>query len=203
MRWEIPLTYVSKMSEDCEQYLGNTPFMQRVTDFSAYQLSSPYESWAKVSEDGTVIGYNEFNPLITLMKNTLFGEEINAGCFSSDIFTLFAWGLFWVNVLIAGTALAAMLYHCIRKPSMPKFFIGAFYAMLMGSFYKAAADYPFTCTMNFRYIAPTVITGAVFLGLMLKGCDKEKPAGKAVGIVSGVTACLFAGFSVLVYTALV
>ena len=203
LRWEIPLTYVSKMSEDCEQYLGNTPFMQRVTDFSAYQLSSPYESWAKVSEDGTVIGYNEFNPLITLMKNTLFGEEINAGCFSSDVITLFAWGLFWVNVVIAGTALIAMLYHIFRKPSMPKFFIGAFYAMLMGSFYKAAADYPFTCTMNFRYIAPTVITGAVFLGLMLKGCDKEKPAGKAVGIVSGVTACLFAGFSVLVYTALV
>ena len=40
------------------------------------------------------------------------------------------------------------------------------WALLMISFIYFNIKYPFGCTMDFRYIVPTVATGAAFLGLL-------------------------------------
>lgn len=202
IKWKIPLTFVSEMDKGCLQYIGDKPFLQRIKDFSLYQFSSPFEQWAWLDENGAIKGYNEFNPLVSLLKNSLFGEYINDGCFMSAYTVIFAKLLFWVNFLLATLAFVYMIYHCVRKPNIQKLFLGAFHITLMISFYKAAADYPFTCTMNFRYITPIVITGASFIGytLCLDSGDAKITKIRSKAISTAVI--LFSLMSVLVYTAL-
>lgn len=176
IKWGFPLTYVQEMDKNELQYIGDQSFTSRVTDFSLHQFASPYEQWAWLDESGNLQGYNEYNPLTALMKNALFGEYINENSFEAvsyinTVSTIF----FWVNVAIAGFALVSMIVICFKKCSAKpteKLFLTGFYVMMMASFYKAAADYPFTCTMNFRYITPTVIVGVVFMGLTLKYLGK-------------------------------
>lgn len=200
IKWKIPLTYVSEMDKNCEQYIGDRTLLQRITDFSAYQFSSPYEQWAWLDDTGKMHGYNEFNPLTTLLKNSIFGEFINEGCFTWTYTNTFARVLFWVNILLAGAALVLMLFFCIKKPNIPKLFFAAFHITIMVSFFKAAADYAFTCTMNFRYITPTVITGAVFIGMAAS--EDNIKNNIIISKLLTVTSVLFSLMTALVYTAL-
>ncbi|MBQ8967099.1 glycosyltransferase family 39 protein [Ruminococcus sp.] len=197
IKWKIPLTYVSEMSKDSLQYIGDKPFTERVTDFSAKQFASPFEQWARQDDAGVITGYNEYNPLVTLLKNSLFGEYINEGRFDRPYTVVFAYMLFWLNVAIVAAAVILMIYWCIKKHDMKHFFIAAFHLSLMVTFYKSSADYPFTCTMNFRYITPTVITGALFLGIAMAE-DKRKIFSKAMTAAGSA----FTLLTVLVFAAL-
>ena len=84
-----------------------------------------------------------------------------------------------------------MLYVCIRpkiiRPA-ERVFIGSFYVTLMLGFYKLAYDNPFTCSMNFRYITPTVVIGALSIGLLIKTLRRRKLAGQVFGLMSIVFA---------------
>ena len=70
----------------------------------------------------------------------------------------------------------------------------------MVSFFKAAADYAFTCTMNFRYITPTVITGAVFIGMAAS--EDHIKNNLIISKLLTVASVLFSLMTALVYTAL-
>ena len=207
IRWGVPITYIMKLSESANQYIGDQSFLSRITDFSPQQLSSVYEQWVYVDDDGVRQNYNEYNPLITLLKNSLFTENINESCFPEDSFinTLNV-GFFWLNVVIAAAALIAMIVMCIRKCSAPKvsrLFLAFFYAVMMVSYYVTAAKYPFTCTMDFRYITPTVITGGLFLGLLIRQFgEKESKAGKIATDLTGIATLAFGLCSCTVYLAL-
>ena len=65
---------------------------------------------------------------------------------------------------------------------------------MLGSFYKLAASSPFTCSMNFRYITPTCIIGAVFLGLLLRRLEQRQ--GRAAQVVQGFCVAIGAAFAV-------
>ena len=71
LRWQIPFTYVPRLSETSSQFVGNVPLLQRFFDFSPYQ-------YADVAPQFTMYGgsYNEFNPLIGFFKTSLFDEGI-------------------------------------------------------------------------------------------------------------------------------
>lgn len=201
IKWELPLTYVSKMSEDCEQYIGATPFLKRITYFG--DLKTPYVQFGSFDDDRNIIGINDRNPLVTLLKNSCFGEYIQKDSYICSMGDIIAHIFFWVNVLIAFVAFAYMIWSCIRRPDMPKLFIAGFHMLMILSFYKTAADYPFVCTMNFRYITPTAITGAVFLGLCMKeNRGKDDAPVKAIEIPLGVCACVYCLLSMMVYALL-
>ena len=61
------------MSVKSDQYLGDQSFLSRVLDFSPHQVAKVFEQWLHYDASG----YNEYNPLITLLKNAVFGEYIN------------------------------------------------------------------------------------------------------------------------------
>ena len=69
VKYDIPLGYVPALSENSGQYIDKSP-LKRFFDFSLYQISSPFTQW---EWDGA--NYNEFNPVIALMKNAMFDEE--------------------------------------------------------------------------------------------------------------------------------
>ena len=207
IKWKVPITYVHEIPKEALQYLGDQSFVSRITDFSSKQLKSVYEQWADLDEAGNIINYNEYNPIYTVLKNSIFGEYINETCFAAHTYiNKVAVILFWLNAFIAAAAFIAMIVMCIRKTKagrIEKWFVALFYFTMMVSFYKTAADYPFTCTMNFRYITPTVITGALFIGLALEKFRAKKTGPSAVVLnASLVLSALFAVCTCLIYLTL-
>ena len=208
IKWRVPLTYVVELPKGLLQYIGDQNYLHRITDFSPYQFASVFECWLSRDENGNPVSYNEFNPLVTLLKNSMFGEFIHSDSFANP-----AWGvgfsvlLFWLGVLIAAAALVSMVIVLCTRSGTPtpteKALFASFYALQMVSFYKMAADYAFTCTMNFRYITPTVICGALFLGLLVQHLQKTKPkAGAPVSQVATALSLAFSACVMVVYVEL-
>lgn len=205
IKWKIPLTYVQELDKGMLQYIGNQSFLSRITDFSLKQFRSVFVQWA-YEENGEILGYNEYNPLVALLKNSLFEEGINEGCFPADTFMNKTATVFFiigtVIALYAFIAMIIMLFSKCRMNTDKKIFFAVFYFTMMINFYKMCCDYPFTCTMNFRYITPTVITGALFMGMISDKIisHKTKASGTVIYITEAVT-LLFAVFTIIIYLA--
>lgn len=194
VRFGVPLDYVQEMPADSVQYLGDQSFFSRCLDFSPHQFASVFEQWQ--NKLGT--SYNEYNPLIAMLKNAMFGEYINVYTLNCRL-SLAALGtvLFWLGVLTAAIAFGAMVWLCWQKRSagrLPGLFLVLYDAVMLGSFYKLAASSPFTCSMNFRYITPTCVIGAVFLGLLLRRLEQRQ--GRAAQVVQGFCVAIGAAFAV-------
>lgn len=207
IKWEIPLTYVQKMEKTELQYIGDQSFSDRVTDYSPKQLDSVYLQWAWKDDDGNTQGYNEYNPMIAAMKTSVFGEFVNEQSFENAPYLNFAAKiLFWDNVLIAAAALVCMIaFLFIRSDadSAQKLFLVSFWLAMMLSFYKMAHDYPFTCTMNFRYITPTVMIGCLFIGFALNKLKDHGSKARYIKYIAEACVMMFSSASTLVYLTLV
>ncbi len=203
INYGVPLLYVQELPEGLLQNISGTPFKERITDFSGYQFKSVFEQWMYISDDGYA-GYNEHNPLIAIMKNSLFSEYINEGNFANMPGIIkTAKVFFWLSAVMALIAFVSMIISFFRKNKMDlvqKLFFGSFYFLNVIYLYKMAYDYPFTCTLNFRYILLTVPVQMLFAGVMLDKLKTSKPkAYKIAKIPAGVLACTFAVLSTVVY----
>ena len=203
MFWGVPLLYVQELPEGLLQNISGMPFKERITDFSLSQFNSVFEQWMYISDDGYA-GYNEHNPLIAIMKNSLFSEYINEGNFANMPGIIkTAKVFFWLSAVMALIAFVSMIISFFRKNKMDlvhKLFFGSFYFLNVIYLYKMAYDYPFTCTLNFRYIVLTVPVQMLFAGIMLDKLKESKPkAYKIAKIPAGVLACTFAVLSTVVY----
>lgn len=203
IKWKIPITYVQELDKGMLQYIGNKSFLSRITDFSLKQFRSPFVQWA-YEENGEVKGYNEHNPLISILKNSLFEEGINESILPKDsIMFKFSMVLFIIGTVIALYAFIAMIVTLFRKHKKygaEKIFLIVFYLTMMVNFYKMCYDYPFTCTMNFRYITPTVIIGALSVGMISEKIISHK--NKTAQIIINITEILtliFAMLTIIIY----
>lgn len=198
IRWGIPLNYVQELPLDMDQGISNIPFFERITDFSLSQVSNVFENWAYRNEMDELAGVNEHNPLIAILKNSIFGEFINGFYFKSamvNVCTIF----FWISTAIAFIAFVSMIITFIRDRSADKvlmLFIGTFYVVLMLNLYAMSHDYPLVCTMNFRYIMPTVVIGALFIGMVMKNKSKLQ---RHYSIAMTVAAPCFAIMTAMIY----
>ncbi len=203
IKWKIPITYVQELDKGMLQYIGNKSFLSRITDFSPKQFRSVFIQWA-YEENGEVKGYNEYNPLIAILKNSLFEEGINESSFpENSIMFKFSAVLFIIGTVIALYAFIAMIVTLFRKCrtySAEKVFFAVFYLTIMINFYKMCYDYPFTCTMNFRYVTPTVIIGALSVGIVSDRIisRKNKTAQTAMKITEVLT-LLFVTLTIIIY----
>lgn len=197
IKFDVPITYVQEMDKNQLQYIGDQSFISRITDFSSHQLSSVFQQWAAWTDNGEITGYNEYNPLIALLKNSIFGEFINQNNFAEGSYILTVCTvLFWLAALIAAIAFTAMIVSAFSKKClklMPKLFMIIFWLVLIINFYKLAKDYPFTCSMNFRYITPTVIIGSLFYGTAIQRfSEKDSKLSVTAANVMSVLSIMFA-----------
>ncbi len=205
--YRVPITYVQEMSDTVTQYIGDQSFISRITDFSSSQFESVFEQWLSYDDNGNAISYNEYNPLVTLLKNSLFGESISEDTFGDNSYMLTLTKVFfWLAAAIAAICLIMMIVNMFRKrercglDGTQKALFGVFYLALIINFYKMANDYPFTCTMNFRYITPTVFIGAFFLGITIKQLrDRQSKLVDIASYTLSLASLIFAAISVIVY----
>ncbi len=198
IRWKVPLNYVQELPESLEQNIRGIPFIQRIIDFDPVQFKRVFINWLQYDENGQAMNFNETNPLITILKNSIFSEFISESDFEGTQYMLpLCTVFFWLGVILAAAAFIAMIATFITDRSMDrtqKLFISTFYALLVGNLYLMSANYPMVCTMNFRYLMPTVITGALFVGMCIK-----KHGNKTAGTVAAVPIVGFSALSALVY----
>ncbi len=199
IRFGVPITYVQELPIDIDQYIGMKPFLYRIYDFSPYQLANPFLSW----ENG-VNGYNEFNPLIALFKTAIFEETICDITFpSGTLLGVIAQMLFWVSIVLGVYAFVSLVIYTIKKlkEELYKVLLTAgFYLVTLISYYSMCMEYPFVCTMSFRYATPLIFMGAVGIGLLLKELKDDKK-GKIIRYTSFGVAMLFSALSVISYIA--
>jgi 4-amino-4-deoxy-L-arabinose transferase-like glycosyltransferase len=166
--------YVAQMKPDSALYVGNVSFVERFFSFSLPDMlhhvyCNPYDDFRLW----------EYTVKCALFGEFTFSPEHNA----------FAVILIVSSLLLILLTLFAMVWFLIfdrKKNRLAVLCFAALWALLMLSFVFFNIAYPFGCTMDFRYIVPTVLTGAAFLGLLSDKLKNDR-TGKA----------LFAGLMVI------
>lgn len=192
--YNIPLTYVPALSPLSGQYLGNYTTVQRLFGWEENGWQHLFMAW---ENQGMFTPYNEYNLILALLKTSVFGE-----------FTLFkpemgaaypfamaaGYGLFLVNVVMIALSLYATVRWLIRDYRKP---ISWMFLLLMAvplySYVQFCFEFPQTCTQNFRYALPALLSGATALGMHFSR------ASKPFRVVTTVVTALFCVLSATVY----
>lgn len=153
------LGYVAPISVKSQLYVGNIPFAERFLSFSLPDLFK--NVWCDPFNDFSVWAYT--------VKCALFGEYTFSDRHAVAVILIVS------SLVLIVLSLAAMVWFltAARKSNrLAAWSLFALWALLMLSFIYFNIKYPFGCTMDFRYIVPTVITGAAFLGLLTASLEK-------------------------------
>lgn len=183
-----PLGYVAKMSPESALYVGDVTFARRFLAFSLPDMlrhvyCNPYD---------------DFRLWEYLVKCALFGEFT-----FSQKHDLFAVILIFSSLILIVLSLGAMVWFLFAdrtKNRLAVLSLTALWALLMVSYVLFNMKYPFGCTMDFRYIVPTIISGAVFLGLLsdkLPSSNTGKLLLIGFSVILGVFCVSAAGFFIV------
>jgi 4-amino-4-deoxy-L-arabinose transferase-like glycosyltransferase len=182
-----PLNFVLPMVGH-NGYTGDYPFFQRFLTFPQEQILNP--TYCRP--------FTDYNLWVYTLKCSIFGEfSFNSPAFLAQMLVI-------SNLAMILFSLAAMVYVMLRCKQVNKFIrFGLFWIWLVQiiSFVYFNIGYPYGCTMDFRYIMPTAIVGAIYFGVALHALkDKNKPAHKAFYYAGIACFVFFAVASTLFYT---
>ena len=212
--YDMPLAYVPKLSENADQYLGNYPTWTRFFDFGSLSEFGVFPMRNGIN------GAESFEHCIPLaaQKMALFGEY--SPWMQKPFYEALGTLLFYVNaLLIVGSlaGVAACIVSFFRKPAegtsasdaflakhgfrrVPLLFFLLYGASMLGSYVQFCFQFPHFCSMDFRYIVPTLLLGAMFLGVTLRQLGEHH--GRFVTLLRAALLCGCAAFcvcSVLLY----
>ena len=196
--FNVPITYVMKLSETSKQYIGDIDIFKRMFDFNVSQFEN-------VGDQFTMYGgkYNEYNPLVALFKTSAFDEGIN----TKNYYNIAGFNtiLFWFVVIVGIIGFAAMIYMFVKKTdeleTVTKIFIGILYSTIFISYYIFCFEFPHVCTENIRYAVPLIVIGAYFVGLAVQRLSGKEVGRikRAVGNVICTAVIIYSASSALVY----
>ena len=185
----MPFTYIPMLRDDSAQFVGNHPIWQRLLDLSPKQFTYIYDCYEMYGQD-----YNEYNPLIGLLKTAVFDEF--AGTARFPHVAGFGEALFWSQVVLAVISLAAMILAMRQKRRrIEKISLLITYITVLGCYVSFCLTFAHTCTQSFRYAVPTLFTTLAFLGIALRG----KMLPKWVKVAAYGAAGVFCGASAAIY----
>ena len=154
------LTYVFQVTNPA-LYTGDRSIWERFIIFPIHDFFNSL--WASPGSD--------YNIWIYILKCSIFGEySYWQGAGFGVLLLLF-------NCILAPLSLFAMFYVFFKFKGdyvLTKWLLAGLYVIVMGVYINFNMEYPFGCTMDFRYIVPTVLIGAVFLGLMYNNLKEGK-----------------------------
>jgi hypothetical protein len=183
-----PFWYVLKIPNNSSLYCGNKTYIQRFLSFPIENIFSPL--YCRPSGDYSLWLYT--------LKCSVFGE------FTFDRPSLLAAALIAANLVIILISLIAMIYVMTRCKEVNGFArYGLFFIWIVQivSFIAFNMQYPFGCTMDFRYIVPAAIVGAIYIGIALDHIrNKGNTAFRALYYAGCAAVCLFSAASVMFYT---
>lgn len=175
----LPLGYVPPSGEI--HYTGDYSIVQRLLSFP---LSLPY-CVVDPNEDHSLWAY--------IAKCSVFGEYSYEG-----VSAAFASTLVIVNIALMVLSLAAMIY-AIRKQGTDgsaAWFLCGIWAVQVAFYVYFNLTVPYVPTMDYRYLVPTLITGAGCLGLAGRQLKEHKPKlWPSIRLPAGILVAVFCGMS--------
>ena len=162
-----PFDYVLHLDLNGPLYVGDYSIVKRMLSFSVSQLlvrlyPAPFE---------------DYNLPVYILKSSLFGEYIFNDGLRSVAAVLIA-----LNFILIIASLAATVYVIVSKRPRGDY-VWAMFAMWVvqiAAFIFFNIKYPFGATMDFRYIVPTPIIGAGFIGIALQHISNKNIENKKI-----------------------
>lgn len=174
VRFGQPIFYVFPLGTDSPLYTGGYSLLSRFGPWiDCYVYADPYR---------------DFNVWLYLLRTAVFGE------FSYGINTVIPSLLLIYHSVAAVLGTVAGALSVVKRHSFERLVLGGFYLALMLSYIVLNVKYPFGCSMDFRYVVPTALVGAVFYGEMT-----ERTAEVRRAVLAGVVV-LVCGFGGWMYT---
>ncbi len=201
-KFGVPLTYVPHLSNKSNQYIGFRSVFERLFDFSSVGEIGVYP--ARVTRD---YPFFEYNIPLGAMKSSVFGEYYMGRGTGLEIFAkILFYSATILAVLSVICSVAVVVYAILKKNKEEKIDVCEYAfplicgVTLIASYIKFCFDYAHFCTMDFRYIALTVILGCLYLGLFSKIIsENNKILGKIVKILFLALIVLMSISSVALY----
>lgn len=178
--FDVPLTYVPKLSAKADQYLGGYSVSQRFFDWKSLSDFAVYP--ARTGTDGAE--YFEHCIPLAALKSALFGEY--SVWKAEDTYDVVARVMFWTQLGIVISTVVGAVYGIIRmfafrarKAFREEFgfsrvlmaFFAIYWFSMLASYVPFCFEYPHFCSMDFRYIVPTLLTGVVFFSVLYQKLD--------------------------------
>ena len=147
--------------------------MKRLFDFSMSQFSFPFEGFTMYGSP-----YNEYNPLIGLLKTSVFDEDRKAW-FINELPSaiILAFGL------LAIVGFVFLMIWLFKKNTATDFVTKAFFVIIfftiLISYYIFCFQFPYVCTENIRYCIPVIPILGIGLGYAVNCIGKTLRQDKA------------------------
>ena len=189
IRFGQSITYVPRISETSQLFCGDVSAAGRFLTLPLHLLAdTPYCN-----------PFGDSNLWLYTLRCSVFGEFQYPD--QPEIYAYFLLALNFILILIS---LGAMIYVMAagKKYGRMKRFAPAFiWLCLMASFVHFNIQYPFGCTMDFRYIVPTLFVGAYYISLGIYDLPSRRDSVfcRILRGMSTVCISLFCFSSVLFY----
>ena len=187
IKFHISYRYIYTLSRWNALYCGDVPFAKRFLSFPLRQMLEPLYCQP----------YTDYNIWVYIAKCAAFGE------FAFERSAKVALPLSLSNLLLIALSVLAAVYvilRCKETHFLARFGLLWLWLIQMGSFLMFNLQYPFGCTMDLRYIVPTIIVGAAYLGIALDDLkERNKPLGKVLFYFGAAVIAVVAAASTLFY----
>lgn len=154
IKYDIPLTYVQEVSEGekHDAYLGNYSIIQRFFGVSKSNLETINFSFEK--------GKADYNIFLSTLKSFIVDEQIDYS--ENFILKISVYSLFLISLLIF--ILFIISFIKIDKKDVLNIFFSLIFVIELIFYIKFCIDYPYSFSMNFRYILPMLLAMVSIIG---------------------------------------
>ena len=168
IKYEIPVTYVQEVGEGekHDAYLGNYSIIQRFFGVSKNNLETMNFSFEK--------GRADYNIFLSTLKSFIVDEQIDYS--ENLILKISIYSLFFISLGIFILFVISLIK--IDKKDIWNIFFSLLFGIELIFYIKFCIDYPYSFSMNFRYIIPMFISMVSIIGKyvqsnkkMLKICE--------------------------------
>lgn len=155
--YDIPFTYVQSVDTSSGAYISKYSVFDRFFKINENHLDSVNIDMGPKTP--------EYNIFVTTLKSFIIDEHIDYE--NNSLLNFVISGIFIVSIFISILYLINILYLLINRKKFSNwvYFFLLIGILQIGSYISFCFNYPFTFTMNFRYIIPSLITYAVITSL--------------------------------------
>lgn len=187
--YDVPLNYVQSVDENNPGNVSKHSVLERIFTISDEHLTS-------INDIDMGDENPEYNLFITTLKSFIVDEYIYCG---NSILQISIPLIFYCSILIAILFIINLIYILKNYKKINNkwilFFLLLFILEII-SYVKFCFDFPYTFTMNFRYIVPTLISYSAITGT---ACEKSKK----LFLFNSILIEMFVTLSVLIFISLV
>ena len=188
VKFHIPPTYVQSVELDNEANISKYSTFERFFTIGPATFEDKNVNMTRE--------HAEYNVFFTTLKSFVVDEYIDYE--DSETVEMYLDFLFKISIVISILFLVNYIYLIIKRDkenNMWLYFFSFLFVLEVLSYIKFCFDFPFTFTMNFRYIVPTLLTFAVVLG-------KITEKNKVLDMINSIVLTLFIVLSLALFIAI-